>query len=135
MDFFLDVSGVNRACIATNIYSLTHLGIFNSMRMVIMISGDPSEFTPITKKVNELGLCTIKFLGVVNHNHKNPHAAADYKFHYSLSGTQSYLQSIRDKLGIIGVDEEEPIADFDDDGGVLVAEMGSLKIAEAPFKA
>lgn len=135
MDFTINVSGTDRASITTNIFSLTHLGIQNTQRMVIMISGMPSELVAITKRVNELGLCTIKYLGLANHNQSNPHLAPDYKFHFSLSGTRSYLQAIRDSLGIVGEDEEEPIEDFDDEAGVLVSEMGALKIDEATFKA
>jgi hypothetical protein len=128
MDFLLDVSGTYRASIATNIFSLTHLGIQNTQRMVIIVSGDPSELIAITKRVNELGLCTIKYLGLVNHNQSEPLKSPDYKFHFSLSGTKAYLQTIRDALGLVGEDEEEPIEDFDDDAGVIVAEMGALKL-------
>lgn len=135
MDFSLNISGTDRPSITTNIFSLTHLGIQNTQRMVIMVSGRPSELVAITKRVNELGVCTIKYLGLVNHNQSNPHLAPDYKFHFSLSGTRSYLQSIRDALGIVGEDEEESIEDFDDEAGILVSEMGTLKIDESIFKA
>lgn len=129
MDFLLNVDGINHASLATNIFDLKHLNIQNSHRMVIMVSGKASELIAITKRVNELGVCTIKFLGLVDHD---PYKAGrDTKFHYSLTGTKAYLQSIRDALGLEGVDPVEPIYDFDEDESILVEEILKLSLGLA----
>ena len=134
MEFSINIGESSRKAEATNIYSLAHLGIADKHRMVIMISGKLEELKLVSSRVSEIALAQIKFLAVVDHNQEGKAKEPDFRFHYSLTSSKNDLEAIRKTLGIIGEDEEEEIEDFDDEEGMNIEELKSLKLYDAIIK-
>lgn len=115
MDFIIASETKSYNAMMTNIYSLSHLGIYNTQRMMIFVDGFESDQTDIIKKIFTLAIGIIKFRGKTDSPHQEAGKPHKYSYHFAFTGQASTLQKIRDGLGIIGADEEEEIEDFDAD--------------------
>ena len=124
MDFKLNVNGKSHDACMTNIFGLAHLGIFNSHRMILFVQAEDAEKLEVVKKVNTLFMGTIKY----HHSKLDEVLYPKKAMQFSFTGQLKGLQAVRDALGIVGVDAEEEIEDFDADEGLPIAEILALKL-------
>jgi hypothetical protein len=133
MDFIIASEGKGYNALITNIYSLVHLGIPNSHRMMVYVDGAEVDQVDIVKRVLSLAMGIIKYRGKTDSPHQEAGKPHKYSYHFAFTGQKSYLQTIRDKLGIVGEDEEEEIEDFDDDiMGSTLEQLAALHLAADP---
>ena len=107
MEFLLTVNGKHHQSYITNMFELKHLGIMNSSRMLLYVSGNDVDQVPIIKRVQELAICIIQYHGCGENKH--PHPVGEIfplSYHFSITGTAKALQDLRKVLNIPGFDSD-----------------------------